>query len=39
LRELEEAVEKEAVIRREKLEATAKLKAEKMARLALLAKK
>jgi ATP-binding cassette, subfamily F, member 1 len=39
LRELEEAVEKEAVIRREKLEASAKLKAEKMARLALLAKK
>ena len=39
LRELEEAVEKEAVIRREKLEATAKLKADKVARLALLAKK
>lgn len=37
--ELEEAVEKEAVIRREKLEATAKLKADKVARLALLAKK
>jgi ATP-binding cassette, subfamily F, member 1 len=39
LRELEEAVEKEAAIRREKLEATAKVKAEKMARLAKLVKK
>ena len=39
LQELEEAVEKEAAARREKLEAAAKAKAEKIARLAKMAKK
>ena len=39
LRELEEAVEKEASLRRIKLEASAKVKAEKVAHLAKLIKK
>lgn len=39
LRHLEEAVEMEAAIRREKIEASAKAKAEKIARLAQLRKK
>jgi ATP-binding cassette, subfamily F, member 1 len=39
LRELEEAVEKEAAVRRSKLEAAAKAKAERIARLATKVKK
>ena len=39
LRELEEQVEREAAIRREKLEAAAKAKAEKLAQLAKKKKK